>query len=158
MWAVLFHRFRRSIRNDRKRGYSTFIPGGWSPRVPCPQPVYNFYKVEMPRQWAPRLIYPQISFGRRCGGSRSSIVLPQRFRCLKCGVIFTQRAPLVSLPTPSNLSPSHLTKDLHDFKDRLRPLGPGKVNLSLDDKNGLAKLTLVNQDRRNGENPNTTSK
>lgn len=108
-------------------------------------------------QWARGLIYPQISHGCRYGGHRSSIMLPQPFRCLKCGVISTQQAPLVSLPTASIFPPSHLTKDLRDFKDRLRSLGPGKVDISLDDKNGLAKLTLVNQDRRNGENPSTTN-
>lgn len=48
-------------------------------------------------------------------------------------------------------SSSRLTTELLEFKDRLRPLGPGKVDLSRDDGNGLAALVLDNQDRRNGE-------
>lgn len=40
---------------------------------------------------------------------------------------------------------------LRDFKDRLRPLGPGRVDLCLDDSSGLATLVLDNHDMRNGE-------
>ncbi|CAM9536332.1 unnamed protein product [Pylaiella littoralis] len=38
---------------------------------------------------------------------------------------------------------------LRDFKDRLRPLGPGRVDLCLDDSSGLATLVLDNHDMRN---------
>ena len=44
------------------------------------------------------------------------------------------------------------TAELHEFKDRLRPLGPGRVGLSLDHDSGLATLVLDNHERRNGEN------
>lgn len=37
------------------------------------------------------------------------------------------------------------------FVDRLRDIGPGKVNLSLDEDTGLATLILDNLERRNGE-------
>lgn len=53
-------------------------------------------------------------------------------------------------------SSSRLTTELREFKDRLRPLGPGKVDLSRDDGNGLAALVLDNQDRRNGEGEGRT--
>ncbi|CAM9989279.1 unnamed protein product [Scytosiphon promiscuus] len=38
---------------------------------------------------------------------------------------------------------------MRGFKDRLRPLGPGGISLSLDDENGLATLVLDNHERRN---------
>lgn len=53
-------------------------------------------------------------------------------------------------------SSSRLTTELREFKDRLRPLGPGKVDLSRDNGNGLAALVLDNQDRRNGEGEGRT--
>lgn len=43
------------------------------------------------------------------------------------------------------------TIELRDFKERLRPLGPGVVELCLDDDSGLATLVLDNPDRCNGE-------
>lgn len=48
-------------------------------------------------------------------------------------------------------SVSKLHADLEGFRDRLKPLGPGKVDLILDDKTGLATLVLDNHERRNGE-------
>lgn len=41
--------------------------------------------------------------------------------------------------------------ELHDFKDRLRRLGPGRVKLTLDEGKGMASLVLDNNERRNGE-------
>lgn len=38
-----------------------------------------------------------------------------------------------------------------DFKERLRPLGPGMVELCLDGDSGVATLLLDNPDRCNGE-------
>lgn len=43
------------------------------------------------------------------------------------------------------------SKELRDFKDRLKALGPGKVKLSLDESTGLATILVDNHDRRNGE-------
>lgn len=40
---------------------------------------------------------------------------------------------------------------MREFKDRLRPLGPGRIGLSLDNDSGLATLVLDNHERRNGE-------
>lgn len=40
---------------------------------------------------------------------------------------------------------------MRDFKERLRPLGPGVVELCLDDDSGVATLVLDNPDRCNGE-------
>lgn len=41
--------------------------------------------------------------------------------------------------------------ELRDLKERLRPLGPGRVELCLDDGSGVATLFLDNPDRCNGE-------
>lgn len=41
--------------------------------------------------------------------------------------------------------------EMRDFKERLRPLGPGTVDLCLDDDKGLATLVLDNPERCNGE-------
>ncbi|CAM9859444.1 unnamed protein product [Ectocarpus sp. 12 AP-2014] len=39
--------------------------------------------------------------------------------------------------------------DVREFKDRLRPLGPGRVDLFLDDRSGMATLVLDNHERCN---------
>lgn len=43
------------------------------------------------------------------------------------------------------------------FKERLRPLGPGVVELSLDNDSGVATLVLDNPDRCNGESESETN-
>ena len=40
---------------------------------------------------------------------------------------------------------------LREIKERMRPLGPGVVELSLDEDRGVATLALDNPDRCNGE-------
>lgn len=40
---------------------------------------------------------------------------------------------------------------LREIKERMRPLGPGVVELSLDDDRGVATLALDNPERCNGE-------
>lgn len=51
----------------------------------------------------------------------------------------------------SRLSTDAAGVAMADFKERLRPLGPGMVELCLDDDSGVATLVLDNPDRCNGE-------
>lgn len=58
---------------------------------------------------------------------------------------------MMFLPSFSLSSKRLGNEGLREFKDRLRPLGSGRVDLSMNDENGLATLVLDNHDRRNGE-------
>ncbi|CAM9417367.1 unnamed protein product [Laminaria digitata] len=55
----------------------------------------------------------------------------------------------ISSSSSASSSRSGSAAELREFKDRLRPLGPGRVGLSLDNDSGLATLVLDNHERRN---------
>lgn len=80
-----------------------------------------------------------------------SAISKHRF-CSDCNI--TASSSISSSSSSCGSSPhrrSERRRALRDFKDRLRPLGPGRVNLSLNDSSGLATLVLDNHDIRNGE-------
>ena len=105
----------------------------------------------MPKQFTRLPFRPLMFCGRWRSETRTpsvplSFVLSQKYG-------MTRRSPNAASLTTLRPSPSHLAEELRDFKDRLRHLGPGGIDMSLDDKNGLATLILNNHERRNGEVP-----